>query len=254
MTGGKADGVVRTAGPCSVLAVAVQACIVKINGRSPQTVRGSLRPVAPARGVALAAFVALGLSGACALLNRNVKTQSLGNNEFRLECQGSLSRCLDEADNICLGSRFEVISGKDKRDYFGPAGLTESEVRTSEAVIRCGHRGRAIFGDNGKASAGGSAGATVAASAGGASGSAGASSPAAAIVAPSVAGSAAPSAAPSVAPSAAPSARACIPGATQVCVGPAACRGGQVCLHDGSAFGPCDCGPAVTPAPASAAH
>jgi hypothetical protein len=35
----------------------------------------------------------------------------------------------------------------------------------------------------------------------------------------------------------------CIPGATQACVGPAGCSGGQACLSDGSALGPCDCGP-----------
>jgi hypothetical protein len=34
----------------------------------------------------------------------------------------------------------------------------------------------------------------------------------------------------------------CTPGATQTCVGPAGCPGGQACLSDGSAFGPCDCG------------
>jgi hypothetical protein len=39
-----------------------------------------------------------------------------------------------------------------------------------------------------------------------------------------------------------PPAGACVPGATQECVGAGACRGGQACLPDGSAFGPCDCG------------
>ena len=34
----------------------------------------------------------------------------------------------------------------------------------------------------------------------------------------------------------------CRPGVTQRCVGPGACEGGQACLLDGSAFGPCDCG------------
>jgi hypothetical protein len=34
----------------------------------------------------------------------------------------------------------------------------------------------------------------------------------------------------------------CVPGATQACVGAGACRGGQQCLADGAAFGPCDCG------------
>ena len=41
--------------------------------------------------------------------------------------------------------------------------------------------------------------------------------------------------------SAAP-ARACIPGATQACLGPGACQGAQACREDASGFLPCDCG------------
>jgi hypothetical protein len=37
---------------------------------------------------------------------------------------------------------------------------------------------------------------------------------------------------------------ACFPGSTQACLGPAGCAGAQVCLPNGAAFGPCDCGPA----------
>jgi hypothetical protein len=36
--------------------------------------------------------------------------------------------------------------------------------------------------------------------------------------------------------------RVCTPGATQACVGPGACSGGQVCLDSGKAYGACDCG------------
>jgi len=36
----------------------------------------------------------------------------------------------------------------------------------------------------------------------------------------------------------------CIPGVTQLCLGPAACRGAQACLADGRGYGPCDCGTA----------
>lgn len=44
----------------------------------------------------------------------------------------------------------------------------------------------------------------------------------------------------------------CFPGATQSCLGPGACQGAQVCLPNGAAFGPCDCGsgrggPTATP-------
>lgn len=43
----------------------------------------------------------------------------------------------------------------------------------------------------------------------------------------------------------------CAPGESVECVGPGACRGGQVCLPDGSGYGPCDCGDASAPAPAA---
>jgi hypothetical protein len=36
----------------------------------------------------------------------------------------------------------------------------------------------------------------------------------------------------------------CVPGATQACLGPAGCQGGQACRPDGSGFGACDCGTA----------
>jgi hypothetical protein len=42
----------------------------------------------------------------------------------------------------------------------------------------------------------------------------------------------------------APTAKACTPGATQVCSGPGACVGAQACNGDGSAFGACECGDA----------
>jgi hypothetical protein len=41
--------------------------------------------------------------------------------------------------------------------------------------------------------------------------------------------------------------RACTAGETRECVGPAACKGGQACVADGSGFGPCDCGPVPPP-------
>jgi hypothetical protein len=34
----------------------------------------------------------------------------------------------------------------------------------------------------------------------------------------------------------------CVPGMTQLCLGPAACRGAQACLADGRGWGACDCG------------
>lgn len=54
----------------------------------------------------------------------------------------------------------------------------------------------------------------------------------------------------------APAPTQCVPGATQACVGPGGCSGGQACREDGAGFEPCDCGeqlPRTTaPAPAPA--
>jgi hypothetical protein len=41
-------------------------------------------------------------------------------------------------------------------------------------------------------------------------------------------------------------AKACVPGATQECLGPGACKGAQACRDDGSGYSACDCGNAST--------
>lgn len=48
--------------------------------------------------------------------------------------------------------------------------------------------------------------------------------------------------------------RLCIPGATQQCLGPGACRGAQACLPDGDGYGACDCGDRAVPAASGAAR
>lgn len=52
-------------------------------------------------------------------------------------------------------------------------------------------------------------------------------------------------------PVAATTGRLCSTGQTRECVGPAACKGGQACLADGTGYGPCDCGPAPSAAAAA---
>ena len=61
---------------------------------------------------------------------------------------------------------------------------------------------------------------------------------------PAVPSASAAEAPPPAAPK--PPSRACVPGATQRCVGVGACPGGQACLPDGTGYGPCECatGPA----------
>jgi hypothetical protein len=43
-----------------------------------------------------------------------------------------------------------------------------------------------------------------------------------------------------------PATPACVPGATQACVGPGGCSGGQACAADGLRFDACNCGSPTT--------
>jgi hypothetical protein len=53
------------------------------------------------------------------------------------------------------------------------------------------------------------------------------------------------------APQPSPPAPRCVPGASQACATPT-CTGAQVCVADGTRFGPCECPPAPVPSASSA--
>lgn len=62
---------------------------------------------------------------------------------------------------------------------------------------------------------------------------------------------------PATPPPVAAPAPACVPGATQACVGPGGCSGGQACASDGARFEPCVCAapntmPSSAPSPSPA--
>jgi len=174
------------------------------------------------------ALSALTLLAACAS-RPGVETQRLPDGTLRIKCQDSLAGCLARAEDICHGNTYEVIRARDQRDRYGPEmGTAQVEVRSSEAYVRCGSRGRPLGGYD-------------------------------ELTLPPrpPEGAVAGTAMGPGAPPAPPPARACIPGSTQACIGPGKCEGGQSCLPDGSAFGPCDCGtlgaPVTAPGPAATA-
>lgn len=158
---------------------------------------------------------------ACATRS-GVETQHLPDGTLRIKCETSLAACLARAEDICHGNTYDVVRARDQRDRYGPEmGTAQVEVRSSEALVRCGSRGRPLGGyDDLKLPPGAQAGGAVGPGAGPGMGP----------------GAGQPAAPP------APPPRACVPGATQACIGPGKCEGGQSCLPDGSAFGPCDCG------------
>jgi hypothetical protein len=146
--------------------------------------------------------VALGVSGAlgaaCAAPRASVEKQADG--AARLRCRMSLPDCLTEVERLCQGRHYLVLRAVDEHDPRGGPELN-LDVRTSEALVRCGPATGWPKGFDPMALH------------------------------------------PPSAPLVAPSERACAPGASTACTGPGGCAGGQVCSSDGSAYGPCDCGP-----------
>lgn len=182
---------------------------------------------------------------ACAGTHASVETVHQGDGTIRLKCQAPLVNCLSNADAVCHGDTYEVVRARDQRDHFGQqSGSSQVEVRTSEAIIRCNSAAHPLgqWDPEGlpplrlqrpPEAEGQQPGAAEAGVVGG------------------VGGAAAANAANGANASTA-NAHVCVPGATQACVGPGKCEGGQSCLPDGSGFAPCDCGTIGAPAPAPA--
>jgi hypothetical protein len=161
------------------------------------------------RPVALSALLlcSLGCSGKPAGAVRQ------GDGSYHLACRGPLTDCLNRAERICREKGYSVASARDVRELLGhESGESQVEIRKSEAVIYCG-----------------------------------ASLPPAerpmielrreTPITPEPTPPPAPPTAPTP-----PPARACVPGATQACVGPGGCSGGQACAEDGTRYEPCNCG------------
>lgn len=157
------------------------------------------------RAALLATFV---LGAGCATASVSVQPRADGTKHLR--CKTSLPGCLDEAERLCQGRHYVVLRAVDEHDHRGGPELN-LDVRTSEAIVRCGP---AISWPAGQD--------------------------------PMALPTETAPVAPAPTPVAPPAARACVPGVTQPCTGPAACSGGQACLADASGFGPCDCGGAAT--------
>ncbi|MGC4089414.1 MAG: hypothetical protein QM756_16300 [Polyangiaceae bacterium] len=179
--------------------------------------------------VGFAALVGCALLGAACASHQGFETKRLDDGTLRIKCQGALPSCIAHAETVCHGNNYEVLKARDQKDTYGPEeGTGKVEVRTSEAIVRCGAKGQPapqLPPDTEYAAAN--------------------PPPPPPPAGPIAAG-----------PNAAQ--RACVPGSTQACIGPGRCEGGQSCLPDGSAYGPCDCGtlgppPVAPPAPSAAA-
>jgi hypothetical protein len=156
-------------------------------------------------------FAALALA-ACATPRAVVEKRDDG--ILHLKCPTPLSECLEQASIACDRGKYAVLRAIDDPDLKAAMALTSTLYPGSEAYVRCGSA-HSLGVENQLLL----------------------SQP----LCP------APAAAPSAPPT---STRACVPGASQACVGPGGCHGGQSCAADGASYAPCDCGPAPS-APAS---
>ena len=153
-------------------------------------------------------LVALGALALVGCATARVSAQRRPDGSAHLRCRTALPACLVEAERLCEGRHYIVLRALDEHDHRGSQ--LYDDVRTSEAIVRCGPpmawppgvEPMALPGEPG----------------------------------------AAPSLAPTPIPEPGAPPRACVPGSTQACVGPGGCKGGQACLAAGVAFGLCDCG------------
>jgi hypothetical protein len=193
-------------------------CCVPPSGISPES-RCARPGCAGLHGLArlrrVAALCALSLLGACSREARAVRVPSdPGTELYRISCRSEIAPCREKASALC-GGEYEVLQNAGApvepprvSSAPGPRSTGSRYQRpdwVGELVVACGSHQRTE----------------------------GAAEPAL---------SAATTAPPLPIERAAAPDQLCVPGVTQLCLGPAACRGGQACLADGRGWGACDCG------------
>jgi hypothetical protein len=163
------------------------------------------------------AGIALALLG-CA--TPKVQVERLQDGILHFSCQAPLPECLASVEVACERQRYAVLRAFDDRNLKGDTTVQSMpEVtgnmglfRSSEAFVRCDRN--AGWSTENQALRKAPLGKEAAA---------------------------APMTAAQV---------GCTPGAAVACVGVGGCKGGQICVPDGSRLGPCECGPPqASPAP-----
>ena len=173
------------------------------------------------------ALIALVLLSGCS----GAQVKQRGDGTYSLDCSEKKA-CLDRADRLCAPGGYVIVGGKSNKKRYGVPG-NEKLVGKEEIYVRCSKDRPTDTPDEAAGSWRLKHSDDVQPSASAPATQPPAAQPPAALP---------PAATPSVTKA------VCRPGETERCVGPGACEGGQACLADGSAFGPCDCGTATTKA------
>src|SRR6187399_1133637 len=179
----------------------------------------------PSRVPALVFWGAAALVVTAGCAKPDVEIRALPDGARELTCRHTLPQCLSHVEDVCKGSSYEVLYATDTQKIYGSPSSSEVETRTSQAVIHC-------LGPHQKPMEEKTAGAALIAAAGAAPATtdSATAAPGASAIPPASGAAASDAATNGVAPGAiaaggvaTTSARACVPGATQACVGPGAC-------------------------------
>ena len=177
----------------------------------------------------LCAFCFFGASLACS----KTKVTRAPDGILRLECARGMKDCVAQAEKHCAvvdkEGGYEILSGKSKKIMMGAKnGQYRTAAEVAELEVRCGQtpaeeesQSQSVVGTF--------------------------------KLPPRADDEVPPADLPATSAARAPvsSGSVCTKGSTQACIGPGACQGGQVCLPDGSGYGPCDCGSERNTAPPS---
>lgn len=144
---------------------------------------------------------ALVLLGAAACASTGAEIKEVGPKRYELSCRAPLTRCLREFGQRCAAHGYNVLVAGERISRTGPVQPVAATNVESYALVRCRNSEPLI----------------------------GPAEP----WPPEAEGTD-----ESLHPM--PPAR-CFPGATQACIGPGGCRGGQTCAEDGLSFGVCRC-------------
>jgi hypothetical protein len=197
------------------------------NPESPSAPRSVISPERARRRLraALALLTVVWLAAACSRNAHSVRLpgQSPNDEIYRISCEDTIAHCRDEANDVCTG-RYRVletagapIEPERVSSAPGPSSTGPRYQRVKwvgQMVVACGDATSELTRED---------------------------------ATPAV-----PERSPAVAAARPPVDRLCIPGVTQECLGPAACRGAQACLPDGNGYGRCDCGDVSQRSPSGA--
>jgi hypothetical protein len=158
----------------------------------------------------------------------STQEKRLADGSWQIRCGEAMNRCASRADVICGDRGYQVLGGGTQGKMLGGTTGYRARVGVAELFVRCGEESARDEEAADAEAAGAEPRSAPPRSA------EPLDPPKATRAEPQVAGRA-----PSQAP-------LCVPGATQLCVGPGGCSGGQACARDGSGFEPCDCGQSTT--------